>query len=481
MTTINTRMPVELSAASLQEKLPLLAQYPGGITDTTRFGLTQNNELVRYSGCSWRWHPNQTKRAADLLRTLKLITPEQTSRGKAIRVETICASLEASLPQRPIPNKGQMRDANTRLGPLPPTPVNTSSSSDSRTASPRNHQPLQQWPCTPRAAEFTKSRAQQLSNFHSSPILHDTDDAKNETRLLNLIGTSETRTDAFVALKKQVGGLGTCSHFINDLARQRYVDIPTARETLLYAPDGIALAGNQLSIDGHALGLAFQYPTQRYIEPYMETLLDNGRASMLVVLASDDDIRHGQLPEYFSEAGTYGHLKITSNKIVDAKISNERTHLKAYELAILNTGTRQEHSLPVLHVNKWPDLTSLTLDQFRDLIGFITFMNGSAVDQGLAKADGLQFNRQPQLLPAFHCKAGVGRTGMILAGLALSDPNNARSVEHIVTELRRQRAPQMVQTDAQLALLCQFANELGKPIFIADENDAPFYVNTHVA
>lgn len=63
-----------------------------------------------------------------------------------------------------------------------------------------------------------------------------------------------------------------------------------------------------------------------------------------------------------------------------------------------------------------------------------------------------------------HCRAGVGRTGQLLATMELLKSESQQSLESIVRDMRTTRDGKMVQISAQMQTLAVLAEQLNKPI-----------------
>ncbi|WP_323086351.1 protein-tyrosine phosphatase family protein, partial [Providencia alcalifaciens] len=117
-----------------------------------------------------------------------------------------------------------------------------------------------------------------------------------------------------------------------------------------------------------------------------------------------------------------------------------------YKLEIKGRG--KQHSLPVIHINNWGDGKTISTSELKKLsrmVGILT--HGSLIK--LKKYHGVAIDGKNRPLPVIHCKAGIGRTGVLAAGMQLTKKDNTLKVDDIVLGLRISGSADMIQTEAQ--------------------------------
>ncbi|WP_368565597.1 protein-tyrosine phosphatase family protein [Pseudoxanthomonas sp. UTMC 1351] len=235
----------------------------------------------------------------------------------------------------------------------------------------------------------------------------------------------------------------------------RYKDIPVTKDTAIRLADGTTYLANRMRFDdGQEIGVAMNYPKPGDLPKYMQMLLEN-KPSRLVVLASDQDIKVGKLPDYFSSSKNYGGYQVT----IDG--NDARTYgvleTRNYSMTVRGPDGRSA-TFPVRHVHNWVDKTTV---EASDLIALASDM--SATEKGGAGTFA-------------HCKAGVGRTAVLLAAQALlEDPN--RTAMEVVRAMRHDRSPWMVQTDEQLETVGKVQREVQAGVMASAVTEEAIYQN----
>ncbi|MDY7577976.1 protein-tyrosine phosphatase family protein [Herbaspirillum sp. RTI4] len=310
----------------------------------------------------------------------------------------------------------------------------------------------------------SRRRANQRPTFLKFPIFVTTDASRKKTALQWVLGTSETRGELSHLMEGKTGPESAGMEFLNDVAAARYPDISTARASQVVAPDGTRLAANIVKIKGINVAIASQYPKKEYLAAWFSTLLSN-RTPVLVVLASDMEIDAHSLPDYFRRSGQYGEVKVTATMTATSckndGIDARDLRLTSYTL-LLEDG-RCAIRVPVLHVPHWPDKGVLKPNTLHELACRVNrAIWRSRADYEVGDPDALLDDKK--LLPVIHCRAGAGRTGMLIGMLELLK-SECSSVQEIVSDMRHSRSPHMVETNAQLDALADLAMERGTPLF----------------
>lgn len=225
--------------------------------------------------------------------------------------------------------------------------------------------------------------------------------------------------------------------------------------------------------------IACQAPFKHQLTAQFEMLYES-KATCLAVLHSNADTSKRGLSDYFCSKGVFGDFVVNSVRqrteslgmVQNPQNSKEQIELKAavYELSIKRHGEAPV-TVPVVHVENWPDHRALPADTLKQL---------AQLTNGLVEAKKQQYNKvnarlqldPHKLLPVVHCTAGVGRTGSLLAAMEIEKFAQAQgapvtqllSLEEMVINMRLSRDVQMVQTAEQMVSLAALANERGVAI-----------------
>ncbi|WGL97976.1 protein-tyrosine phosphatase family protein [Arsenophonus sp. aPb] len=256
------------------------------------------------------------------------------------------------------------------------------------------------------------------------------------------------------------------SQYIQKVENQRFGNIWTAKATAVTAPNGQLLAANRVQIAGQNVAIACQYPKPASLQDYFKMLVAN-RTPALVVLASDNDINPQSgvgLPEYFRKDNQYGDVGVTVIDKGEGKLADELDYHE-YLLHVTDKGQniKVTVTIPVIHVSNWPDLTASGNEGLKELAEHVNTVVDKKINFYKEKGSSA-INDENKLLPVMHCRAGVGRTGQLLATMELLKPESQQSLESIVRDMRTTRDRKMVQTIAQMQTLAVLAEQLNKPI-----------------
>lgn len=254
------------------------------------------------------------------------------------------------------------------------------------------------------------------------------------------------------------------SQYIQKIENQRFGNIWTAQATAVTAPNGQLLAANRVQIAGQNVAIACQYPKPASLQDYFKMLVAN-RTPALVVLASDKDINPEKgvgLPEYFRQDNQYGDVSVTVIDKGEGKLADELDY-HDYLLHVTDQSQNIKVTIPVIHVSNWPDLTASGNEGLKELAEHVNTVVDKKINFYKEKGSSA-VNDENKLLPVVHCRAGVGRTGQLLATMELLKPESQQSLESIVRDMRTTRDGKMVQTPAQMQTLAVLAEQLNKPI-----------------
>ncbi|MGL6258260.1 protein-tyrosine phosphatase family protein [Vibrio sp. WXL103] len=209
------------------------------------------------------------------------------------------------------------------------------------------------------------------------------------------------------------------------------------------------LNANRIFTNGQQIAIATQYPTVSQLAPYLEMLMDN-YTPVLVVLASHKDIESHFLPCYFAHSCNYGPIQTQVKKIGEHCLSDE-IDVDLYNIEIARS--RAFVNVPVIHVYDWLDHETVSAQTTCALVRLIEEKITQKHDH-YSKLGASLTKSSHNLLPVIHCRAGVGRTGQVIAALAMNK-HPALGLDRIIRDIRRSRNDVMVQTLAQMETLVE--------------------------
>lgn len=267
------------------------------------------------------------------------------------------------------------------------------------------------------------------------------------------------------------------------VALNRYGNI----QSLVHSSLNPNLNANRIKVNGTNVAIATQYPLQHQIQNHLRMLVDNN-IPVVTVIAEQSEMEKpiNNMSDYFSgnlDVDTiygninpepepiYGNLNpepepiyaniestgSTTRKNNDVtttstlkqqdielgkNVSGEPLLGNVYALTI-NTLNDEPFTVEVLHVHNWKDHTAVDANTTLQIAAKVIELADESKNDGV---------------PVIHCKAGVGRTGQVLAALVMEqDQYNTSSLESIVTGMRESRNGYMVQNDDQLKVLAKIA------------------------
>lgn len=289
--------------------------------------------------------------------------------------------------------------------------------------------------------------------------------------LVARLGTADRQNGLIQEQLAKVGPSDKASVYRNDAFGARFRDVPTAAATQVFSPDGMPLPANRVMIGGENAAIASQYPTLENLESYCRMLCDN-ETPVLVVLASADEISRQNLPCYFSESGKYGGVTVDVEPMENSRLPGD-LEVRAYTMRVSDgvADNVAPVAIPVLHVTNWSDRTGQNVATLDALVKHIAAVKADRIDTYRSSGSSA-VNDPSKLLEVIHCVAGVGRTGQVIAALALKK-EGAPSLEDIISDMRETRNFWMVQTADQAGGLVALAESEGHAVLRPSEQAPP--------
>ena len=214
------------------------------------------------------------------------------------------------------------------------------------------------------------------------------------------------------------------------------------------------LNANRIIINGSHTAIATQYPFRHQVEAQFQMLVDN-RTPALIVLASNKDIQKDRLPQYFSDSQTYGQIETRSTPVRRVELGDG---IEAYVFKLEVSGYQTSIDIPVIHVHNWRDHQTISPETTLNLVELIE----STIEDKRAfyeKLNSRAINDSEKMLPVFHCRAGVGRTGQTIAAMVMKR-NPELDLTSITKDLRTSRNNVMIQTPTQMETLLKIEENL---------------------
>ncbi len=264
--------------------------------------------------------------------------------------------------------------------------------------------------------------------------------------LVNTFSISQSDIDTCLSRNSSLSGLSVT----------RFDDIPCLNNKKI----SDKLHANIVSVNGKNLAIASQYPIDKKLEVKLENrecqmvsffkTIVKQNVSCIVVLNPEHEMRERKLPPYFMEEKIYSDKN--SNEEPGVKIQSvldgvyKSDNVKKYNLAIQVKGN-EDFKVPVFHLSNCEDYGAIGKDEIKTLI--------EAIQSSKQQSSGLPF---------IHCRAGVGRTGQLIASMAMNLTDiKATTLEQIIKDMRDCRFG-IVQSEAQFSALIDYAEVQGRTI-----------------
>ena len=237
----------------------------------------------------------------------------------------------------------------------------------------------------------------------------------------------------------------------------RFKNILCRKETIVDK----ALNANRIKIAMQPIAIACQYPRPSQIESHLGMLYEN-RATLLCILSSPEEIKKTQkdaenapylmekiMPNYHLETMQYGDYRVSSKRREQVHFGRHLTS-SVYDLSVHNQKEGKTITIPMIHVENWQDHQAISAEALKELAQKV--LSESATMKKAYK-NSRSFSNPDKCLPIIHCRAGVGRTGTLIAEMAMQSMSKEIPLEKIITDMRESRNEHMVQTQEQMNLL----------------------------
>ena len=210
--------------------------------------------------------------------------------------------------------------------------------------------------------------------------------------------------------------------------------------------------------------IASQFPRPDQIKEHLEMLLKSQVKSQTVILNKNEFQSLKRLP-YFLPHDKKSYGSLTTSSFFRESIDIENIEINVFDM-LINDG-KSVLEIPVVYCDGWNDKKTITVSSCLFLAEYVRALkprNSLLPQEKMQKSTPAPADLQD--LHAVHCKAGVGRTGTLLATMAMLNPSNAdMSLEEILVSLRESRSGEMVQGKRQMETLIEIAYKLRRPLF----------------
>lgn len=224
---------------------------------------------------------------------------------------------------------------------------------------------------------------------------------------------------------------------------------------------GGQLHANLICINNIPEAIASQYPTKNQIECHLKMLFDM-KSVLQTIILNRDEFGSSHIEPYFlpHKIVRCGALLTTSKHRTSLEIEN--ITINVFDMTICEG--EKSFDIPILYCDGWEDHGAISPQCCIQLAQFVIKMAEESMGLHIEKR-GEDIDNLTKYLPAVHCKAGVGRSGTLLATMAMLGTFNEKlSLEDILVSLRDCRSGEMVQGDMQMDLLMDVAKILDCPL-----------------
>lgn len=229
----------------------------------------------------------------------------------------------------------------------------------------------------------------------------------------------------------------------SDEVNSRFYDIESPRESAIAINGRYLHANNVVKEEESAIHfVAGQAPTKAEEILFWQAIFENGYSIMDLTTLSDQSPAPGCVTKYYPDLDhqikKFGQLTV--------QLKKKEGHLCEYQVT---DGAGITKTIKRYHYTEWKDYRTVTVDHLKDLVNVLNTEMGNKLWT--------------------HCRAGVGRTGTLIAAYLLFELINNHHVSqetlddtlfNIIIKLRSRRGYQCVQQETQLDLLREFGKSL---------------------